>query len=98
MVESDHVLGEGAGGENWVLSEEIMFKQHLIWRKDISVETAWGEQSRLLRMSRKDVQEGMGLTHSWSRKKICVAGVSEQGTTGAGSQHQVGSMGRCRQL
>lgn len=96
MVESDHVLGEGAGGENWILSEEIMFKQHLIWRKDISVETVWGGQSRLLRMNRKGVQEGMGLTHSWSRK-ICVTGVSEQGTTRAGSQHQVGSMGCWRQ-
>lgn len=78
-----------------------MFEQHLIWRKDISVETVWGGRSRLLRMNRKSVQEGMGLTHSWSRKKVCVTGVSEQGTTRAGSQHQVGSMGvggNCKEL
>lgn len=49
-------------------------------------ETGWGH-SRLLRMNRKGLKEGMSSTHSHTKR--VVARVSKQGAVSEASQHQV---------
>lgn len=43
VVESDHALGGGPGGENGILSNEIMFRRGLICKREPTARQSGGK-------------------------------------------------------